>query len=136
MMYFLLILFFASLIGIVMMIGRKLSLVKNGHITEGYHPHPFMPDLHRIKYLSVKSLKSFVYLVLFVAIRSYFRLSNFLKNKYDETKIKIKEKYNKSHFIGHLPERQEVNKFLKVIGDYKNKISEIKHKVKEEENNS
>ena len=136
MMYFLLTLFLASLIGITIMIGRKLTLIKNGHIIEGYHPHPFIPDMHRIKYLLIKGVKKFLYTLLFVTIRSYFRLSNFIKNKYNETKIKIKEKFDKSHLAPHLPERQEVNKFLKVISDYKHKISEIKHKIKEEENNS
>ncbi len=134
MMYFILTLFFASLIGIAIMIGRKLMLIRNGQTFEIYHLHPFIPDFHRITYLTLKSLKRLAYLILFITIRSYFRLSNFLRSKYNETKIKVKNQFNKSQLMGHLPEKREVNKFLKIISDYKSKISEIKHRIKEEEN--
>lgn len=134
-MYILLILFSASLIGIIVMIGRKLELAKNGQIPESYYSHPFIPDIQKIKYLTFRSLKKYGHLGLVTTIRYYIRSTNFLKNKYQEIKTKVKNLNIKSNHNGNLPEKVEENKFLKMISEYKNKIRKIKHRVIEEENN-
>ena len=58
-MYLIIILFLVSLIGIVIMLGRKLVLVRNGLAESGEHFHPFVPDLIKIKYLAQKSVKRY-----------------------------------------------------------------------------
>lgn len=133
-MYIFLILFFASLISIIVMMGRKLTLVRNGQIVEIYHSHPFVLDFNKVKYRSLKYGKRISYLLLFITIRFYIRFSNFLKSKYTETKVKIKTLNKKSKANGGLGEKVEVSKFLRMISDYKHKIREIKHKIREEEN--
>lgn len=115
------------------MVGRKLSVVRNGQMVESYHLHPFIPDLHKIRRLAFESIKKYGHLSLIVILRSYIKSSNFLKNKYNETKIKIKNINRQKIMNG---ERQEISKFLKVISDYKHKIREIKHRIHEEERNS
>ncbi|OGI57249.1 hypothetical protein A3B85_00205 [Candidatus Nomurabacteria bacterium RIFCSPHIGHO2_02_FULL_37_13] len=135
-MYFLFILFFVSLISIAIMIGRKLASARNGEITEQKHSHPFVPNLQKIKHLVFENTKKYGHLSVVAILRFYIRFSNFLKYKYEEIKIKIKNANTKNHANGDLSEKVEVSKFLKIISDYKNKIKEIKHKIREEENNS
>ncbi len=135
-MYTLLILFFISLIGITFMVGRKLVLVKNGHIVTSYPVHPFIPDLHKVRHLTFKSIKNTIYIISFITIKSYIKSSNFLKNKYIDLKNKIKNIHmERSLKAGGIRGKAEVNKFLKLMSDYKHKIREIKHKINEEENN-
>ena len=133
-MYIFLILFFASLIGIIIMVGRKLKLVRDGQIVEIYHSHPFVLDFDKIKYQSLKYGKGILYLILFITIRFYIRSSVFLESKYADMKIKIKNMNKKNMVNGAPGEKVEVSKFLRKISDYKHKIREIKHKIHEEEN--
>ncbi|MFA5932026.1 MAG: hypothetical protein WC793_01455 [Candidatus Paceibacterota bacterium] len=138
-MYFLLILFFGSLLGITFMIGRKLLLLQNGEMTYKDSAETFLKVqyLEELKHEALKNIKKHSYIGLVTAIRLYVRSSNLLKNKYQEAKVKVNEKLSKygSRKNGDLQERQEVNKFLKMISDYKYKIRAIKHKIKEEEEN-
>lgn len=138
-MYFLLILFFSSLLGIIFMIGRKLLMLQNGQITYKDGTETFLKAqyLETFKHSAIKTIKKHSYLGLVTTIRLYFRSTNLLKNKYQEIKIKIKERLSKreSRLNGDLPKRQEVSKFLKMISEYKQKIRAIKHKIKEEEKN-
>ncbi len=114
------------------MIGRKVMLVQNGQITEPEHFHPFVPDLHKIKFLVYKNIKKYGYLVLVTVIRLSIRSSNFIK-----TKIKKLSDIVKKILVKNKPEQanspKEVSKFLRMISDYKHKISKIKHRIKEEE---
>lgn len=130
-MYFLLILFFASLFGIAIMIGRKLVLLRNGQAQfkeETFFRAEFLDEW---KYLIIKNIKKYGYIGLVAMIRFYIRFSNFLRNKYQEIKIIIKNMRGKKL---NEDEKREVNRFLKIISEYKHKIREIKHKIKEEEN--
>ncbi|OGI66301.1 hypothetical protein A3A95_01790 [Candidatus Nomurabacteria bacterium RIFCSPLOWO2_01_FULL_39_18] len=118
------------------MVGRKLTLVRSGQIVEVYHSHPFILDFDKVKYRSFKHGKRILYLILFITIRFYVRSSNFLRNKYNEMKIKLKTLNKKGGANGNLGEKVEVSKFLRIVSEYKHKIKEIKHKVHEEEKNS
>ena len=132
-MYFLLILFFTSLLGIIFMIGKKLVLLKNGQILSREETFLKAPYLEEWKHLTVKNIKKHGYTGLVATIRLYVRSSNLLKNKYQEVKIRIKNVRKKSQ-NGGLSEKKEASKFLKMISEYKHKIREIKHKIHEEEN--
>lgn len=131
-MYFLLILFFGSLLSITFMIGRKLVVLKNGQTTlneeEIISGVPFFEEW---KHSAAKNIKKHSYNGLVAIIRLYFRSANFLKSKYQDLKIKVKNLRGKKL---NAEEKREVSGFLKMISEYKQKIREIKHKIKEEEN--
>ena len=139
-MYYLLALFFISLFGIIIMIGRKLALVKSGEISvQMGSREKFLlevPHLEKIKHFTIKNLKKYGRIGLVTTLRVYVRSSNFLKYQYQEIKIKIKNAKKEKNLIDSAGERNEASKFLKMISDYKHKIRELKHKIYEEENNS
>lgn len=129
-MYFLITLFFVSLLGISFMIGRKLLVLQDGQIlTEEEILQT--PILEEWKHSTVTNVKKHGYNLLVIIIRLYVRSSNFIKNKYQEFKTKL-QNINSSNTISE--DKQEISKFLKVISDYKHKIRKIKQKIKEEEN--
>ncbi len=135
-MYILLILFFISLTGIVVMIGRKWKLASNGQIVAKEFTHPFVPDLERIKYLVLENTKRGARLGVIIMLRLHIRSSNVVKNKYGEIKAKVRNISRKNNLRGTSSGTNEVSRFLKMISDYKHKIREIKHKIHEEEKNS
>ena len=130
MVYFLLILFFASLLSIIIMMGKKLAVLKNEQILNQEEILFEIPYLKEIKHITIKNVRKHGYAGLVTALRFYIRFTNFLKDKYKEIKVKIENKSNENHANG---EKKEISKFLKIIGDYKNKIRDIKHKIKREE---
>lgn len=133
-MYFILILFFASLIAIIFMIGRKLLMLQNGHIIQkNFEGGAILrvPALEEWRHLTIKGAKKHGYNALVSTIRFYFRTSNTIKNKYHEVKTGVTNMRKKNQAGA---EKREISKFLKVISEYKKKIRRIKQKVKEEEN--
>lgn len=134
-MYLPLILFFLSLIGIIGMISRKLALVKNGEAVNIQHPHPFVPDLIKIKHFTFKSIKRFGYAVVFFTLKFFIKFSNFIKNKSKMFTREIKEKLrkNKDNILNETIQNKETSKYLKIISEYRVKIRTMKHKIKEEE---
>ncbi len=134
-MYFLLILFFSSLIGITFMIGNKLLMLQNGQMTYEESAETFLKAQHleELKHSAIKTIKKYSYAGLVATIRFYFRGIFFLKKKYQEIKIKVKSMHNKNP-IKDSENKQEISKFLKIISEYKQKIRAIKHRIKEEEN--
>jgi len=130
-MYFLLILFFGSLLGIIFMIGRKLSVLKNGQAF--YQNENISEDriLEAWKHETMEGIKKYSYAGLVAIIRTYVHSSNFIKLKYQELKIKIKEKFGKNKEDAET--KKEASKFLKMITDYKHKIRKIRRQIKEEE---
>ncbi len=134
-MYFYLILFFLSLVGIVTMIGRELVLVRNGHVAKSEHSHPFVPDLEKIKHLTKKGAKRFGYITLFVTIRSYILFSRFVKDKSKILIRQIKNRFRKNinNLSDEIVEKKEVSKYLRIISEYQQKIRQMKHRIKEEE---
>jgi len=134
-MYLSLIFFFISLAGIIIMIGNKLALVRSGQVIEIQHPHPFVPDLQKIKHLTLKGTKKFGYVALFVILRFFIKFSNFIKTNslILIKRLKDKLKKNKYNTSDEIIEKKEVSKYLRIISEYRHKIKEIKHKIKEEE---
>ncbi|MEK9181471.1 MAG: hypothetical protein AAB786_00400 [Patescibacteria group bacterium] len=135
-MYILLILFFLSFFGIILMIGRKLALLRNGQIVQSGEILLRIPSIEKIKDLTLVHLKKYGHLGLVFSIRFYIRAINFLKEKYEEVKIKIKNINMPKDLNGNRLPNTEGSKFLKMISDYKHKIREIKQRIHEEENNS
>lgn len=135
-MYILLTILVASLFGIILMIGRKLSLVQEGQNIEIDYVHPFMPDLQKVKDLLNKSTKRYGYLGLVWIIRLHVRSTNLAKQAHQEIKAKLKESLTSNDEEGGEIIKQEVSGFLKMMSDYKHKIRTIKHKIKKEEKNN
>ena len=133
-MYFLLILFFGSLLGISFMIGRKLLMLQNGQIFEKDETFLKVPYLEELKRKTIKNAKKHGYAGLVATIRFYIKSMNLIKNKYKEVKIRIKSIHSKKSNNG-VEDKQEISKFLKIISEYKHKIRKIKHKIMEEEKN-
>ncbi len=126
-------LFIVSLVSISAMIGRKIYVLKNTHIT---YTHDFaieVPDLKEVGQIANKNWKKYSYLALVLTLRTYLISFNFLKKKYKILKNKIKEIKRKNNKIDTVQKEIEANKFLKMMSDYKKKISKIKKKIKEEE---
>ena len=89
MIYFILILFFASLLGIFFMIGRKLAL-QDGQFLNEEENISRVAYWEEWKYLTVRNLKKYSYKSLVATIRFYVKSSAYVKNKYQELKSKIK----------------------------------------------
>ena len=130
-MYILLILFFVSLFSIIFMMGRKLVSIRHDEVTNHDEILLEFPYFKEVKHIVIKNTKKHGYAFLVTVIRWYVQSANFIKNKYNEIKIKIKDRREKNNING---DKKEISKFLKIIGDYKHKIREIKHKIKKEEN--
>ena len=129
-MHIIVILFFLSLFGIILMISKKIILLrKNELITENSFSVQ-IPNLQEIGHLTVKNSRKYGYILLVKSVRSYVLSINFLKKEY----IKIKNSTKK--YIPHKKFKsieKKDSKFLKVISDYKHKIKRIKEKIEEEE---
>ena len=128
------ILFFASLISIIFMIGRKLPALKETgerEATLSLETPLELPYLTEVKKKTVQNIKKHGYVTLVTTLRWYIRVTNFLKFKYEAVKTKIKNIRGANKVDS---ERKEISKFLKIIGDYKQKIKEIKHRIRNEEN--
>lgn len=133
-MYFLLILFFGSLLGISFMIGRKFMALQEGVVF--HHNENITEDSYEEwKHSTVKNFKKYGYLGLVATIRFYIHSLNFIKRQYETIKMKIKEIHAKKLETEGI-KKVEANKFLKMISEYKRKIRTIKHQIKEEEENS
>jgi len=132
-MYFFLILFFASLLGIIFMLGQKLRTLDELPVAEPVVPFS-MPRLDDLGDRALKILRRLGYLCLVASIRLYVKISLWLKNKYAQAQAKLAERRKKSGNGTTSP--QAPNKFLRVIADYKRKINQIKAEIKEEETNS
>lgn len=132
--YLLLALFFSSFIGIVFMIWRKMYLLQNGQSVVEENISFDVPFINEIKPIIVRGIKKYGHMTLVGVIRIYVKSSNFLRKKYEEIKIKIKNIHYRKNINGDLTEKTEVSKFLKIVSEYKCKIREIKQKIHEEEN--
>ena len=134
-MYLPLIFFFLSLLSIIIMIERKLVLVRNGQVARVQHPHPFVPELQKIKHLTFKNTKKFGYVVVFTTLKFFIKSSNFIKTKSVLLIKEIKNKFkkNKEELPNESIVKREPSKYLSIISEYRQKIRKMKHKIKEEE---
>ena len=132
-MYTLLILFFTSLFCIVVMMWHRLVLIRAGTIVvEENLPHPFVPDIHKVKQLTFKGLRKTADVTILMTLRSYVKLLNLAKVQYNKIQLKIRN-MSKENPDGNGLLKKEANKFLKVISEYKHKISRMKRNIHEEE---
>ncbi len=129
----LLTLFIASLLGIALMIGRKLALVKNGAAAAPRPALPEIPDFQEMKFIIAKRARTWSFVLLVVTIRLYVRSAKFLRRESDNIAGKIRSKFRKSAVTAEAEETQEVSKFLKMISDYKQRVKRIKKRIKDEE---
>jgi hypothetical protein len=136
-MQIILILFFASLAGIAVMIGRKLMMIQSGQIETREKISLEIPDSQKIKHAAIRNAKKYGYMALVGTLRTYIRSTNFLKQKGAELKDRVKNKINVYFPNKHTEkvERKEgeVSSFLKTVSEYKHKIKHIKHQIKKEE---
>ncbi len=124
-----LILFFASLLSIIFMIGRKLLVIPQGAVLVEQRSLPEFTYLKEVQEATVQSAKKYGYRGLVVGLRWYMLGINFLKNKYENIKAKIR-----ARALASDNDKKEISKFLKIITEYKQKIREIKHRIRKEEN--
>jgi hypothetical protein len=128
-----LILFFLSLLGIVVMIGKKLIVLKNKQFVIEKEFLVQYPDLRDIRYIAIKKTREYGYIILVEIIRFSIRSSRVLKRKYKEAGNKIKN-ITRKHIINKEETREkEASIFLKMISEYKHKIRKIKKQIREEE---
>ena len=90
-MYFFLILFFISLFGIILMIGRKLLLLPNNTSNkkiESILTSEFF-SLENIKDVTIKNLKKYGFVILVITLRISIKSSHLIKKGYKGTKNKM-----------------------------------------------
>jgi hypothetical protein len=137
-MHFFLILFFISLTAIILMIGRKWSLVKGnvGQPEEHHEAGVFISsifDLDQIKHSLILNFEKAIHALIFVTLRGYLLSSNLINLKRKEWAEKIKVRLNKNRQQNIAEEKKEVSKYIRIISEYRQKIKHMKHKIKEEE---
>ncbi|MBI3888444.1 hypothetical protein HY311_01475 [Candidatus Nomurabacteria bacterium] len=113
------------------MIERKLLMLQNGKLPYDGKDSFLETPYEEWKELAIRNVKKHGYTGLVAMIRYYVISANYLKNKYEQAKTKVKSLSKKNLSV---EEKIEVNGFLKMITEYKQKIRDIKDRVKEEEN--
>jgi len=129
-MYVPLILFFISLSGMIVMIGRKVLLKTEP--TAVIHEDIFLiqtPNPTELKHVLTKKLREYSYIILVSTIRTSIRTSKLIKSKYQQILNKIIKRHQTEEI-----NKREVSGFLKKISEYKSKIRKIKDQIVEEEN--
>ncbi len=132
-MNFLLILFFISLAGIIFMIWRRI-VKKEEMVDEEEAPNDAILDIpyvDEIKYMTVKKIKEYGYVVLLSSIRMSMKSTHAVKKASKEVAEIVKNSLLKGSKESEDP--KEVSKFLQLVTDYKHKIKKIKRKIREEE---
>ena len=123
------VLFFVSLLGIIIMLGRKLRVLGNGQAfpTE----QAALPSLRfeETRGFILKIVKRLGYFLLVESIRVYVKLADAVK----KTWMKLRARFEKIATPGSESAIKPPSKFLKTIADYKRKVRKIKEQVKEEE---
>jgi hypothetical protein len=130
-MYFLLILFFGSLVGIIFMIGRKLATLTGEPIPSAEEIVFDETYWNELKIEIIKDIKKWAYLALVAIVRFYVYTTDFLKKEYALLKNKIQSMGPNKQAVG-VPEEKKENKFLKMISDYKYKVRKIRYQIKRE----
>ncbi len=135
-MSFFLILFLVSLLGIILLIGRKVFSLRsdNYDIPNDFEFVINVPDFEYIVTTSRKKFRKYGYITLIILIRLYVLAVHAVKRGFEKAWLWTKQK-----ILGFKAEKKvtrvsrEANKFLLKVGEYKSKIRKIKEKIKEEE---
>ncbi|HWA32051.1 MAG TPA: hypothetical protein VG694_01195 [Candidatus Paceibacterota bacterium] len=134
-MHISLIIFFAALLGIMVMIGRKVWQLRTvpPHRIERFTFE--VPDAEQLKSAGVRHLRRGSYALLVIILRAYVRSSNAIRENGRRLAQKVKAKLARKNKNGDAPaEEHEVSKFLKMMSEYKRKLGHITKRIKEEEN--
>src|SRR3989338_7680670 len=129
-----LILFFISLVGVAVMLGRRLMLLRAGAMEVNRELGSLLPDWEKVRELTERHTKRYGYLATVAVIRFYVRSSNVARARSKEIAGKLMNLLNKNkngNGQGAVP--QEPNKFLKMDAEYKHKILQLNNKTREEE---
>jgi len=137
-MYFFFILFFVSLLAIIVMIGRKFLLLKNASGEEALQAGSTfisgVVNFDKIKHTTTENLKKMEHNLIWTIVKTYLLSKNFINKKRKEIAEKIKKKLNKRFHKNNIQEeKKEISGYIKIISEYRQKIKHIKHKIKEEE---
>ncbi len=127
-----LILFLISITGLLILIGRKMLVMRQGdlHIPANFDFSIEVPDFEEVREVVIKKSRRYGYIMLVITIRLYVLSAHTIKQQSKSIISKIKSRIPASHKT--LNDKKE-NKFLKKVSDYKQKISHLKSKIKEEE---
>ncbi len=131
-MTYVLILFFISLAGIAIMLGRRVSLIRNGKITIEHDASPLVPPAHEVKYVIVQNLKKGILILTAIILRISIRSSIYAKTAGTYIAKKIHERFTR-HSANNPEVKKGVSSFLKIVSEYKHKLKTLKKKIKEEE---
>jgi hypothetical protein len=133
-MYVFLVLFVLSFTAITYIVRRKIAMVKNGWVPEPLHPHPFVPDMQKLKHFTVANARRMEHMALVTLLRSYVKTLNLLKSQYRKSVAKLNNLKNRNKIKNGEPINTDASKFLKMVSDYKHKIRTLKRRIHEEEN--
>lgn len=130
------ILFFISLLGITVLIGRRLLLIYNGTLSNNRIIGDFafeVADLEDVKHLTTKKIKKYGYVLLVNTIKIYVKSGITIKKVYTRTTEKIYD-INRKYFKKNesYDNIKPASSFLSTIGEYKKKIGRITKEIKEE----
>lgn len=125
-----LILFVISLVGIILLIKQKMSVLTTEDSINSINLDFGKPFIEEVKYATIKKTKRYGYILLFISVRMYVLSSKFVKDKSKNIADKVISKLVKKD---NANEQKETSNFLKMVADYKRKIKKIHHKIKEEE---
>lgn len=128
-------LFFASLIGIMFMLSKKVILLhKNGfsEINTGIESIFEQINTEQIKNILIEKIKKYGHLTVLTTLRIYIKSSNLIKTRYMFIKESLVSMILKDDHTKENTARS--SKFLKVVMEYKQKIREMKDRIYEEEN--
>ena len=128
-----LVLFFISAMGLSILIGRKMYVLRH---TEVHVPKDLdftidVPDFEDVKHVFITKSRRYGYVALVITIRLYVIGTHAAKQNIRKLTQLIKDRVHKRQIK---PKAQKPeNKFLKRITEYKNKIERIKDRIKTEE---
>lgn len=130
-----LILFLASALGILLLVGRKMVLLRNGDfsIPTDFEFALEVPDFEQLRSTLQKKSRRFGYIALVIIIRLYVLGVHFLKRKLTVLWRIIVRKFKRRNKPENTEMTAEENKFLQKITAYKKRIRRIKERIKEEE---
>jgi hypothetical protein len=131
-----LIFFFTSLLGMIILFGRKLLVLEGGEISTMEQPLAFEITVwQEVKRAGRRHLKRYGYKGLVITVKLYMRSASFLKQKQKEMGLKIKDTAYRYMGNRKIYGGKQVSKFGKLLGEFRYKLRRIKHQIAEEENN-
>ena len=88
-----LILFFIALIGLVIMIMKRVFLIRAGSRII-INDDPYLPPVHEVRHIFVKNTRQYSLIIISIILRTSIRTYILLRRKGSEIAHKIINKYN------------------------------------------